>query len=243
MRPVAKWAEGFISPSGHTVQRNYNPYGTANPVLIENLDDFCSYCEGVTLDPEVEHIISKNQNRSQETEWTNFLMACGRCNGNDNKGYKPVDLNAIYLPHIHNTFLVFEYKEGGFIGVNNALTPPQALKATALMDLLCLDKYPNNPKYSQGFPLNDKRWEHRRVAWEKAMDKLSSFESGEITSPQVIAEFAHQRGFFSIWFTVFKQHRAVREALVNTFRGTDRSSFDDDFMPQFRNRTNQNDPI
>jgi hypothetical protein len=250
MRPVEKWTVGHVSPKGATVRAVYRPHGLANPVLKENLDDFCSYCEGVNFDPEVEHVISQHQAQTQDqtliTAWTNFLLTCGRCNGADNKSNKPVDFSLMYFPHLNNTLLAFEYREGGFVAIHpNLTTQSQKDKATALLDLVGLDKHPDNPKYPIGtnrLHPNDKRWEHRRAAWEKAVIKLEKYENGGISAENV-AEFAHQRGFFSVWFTVFSAHRAVREALVTIFKGTARNCFDDDFNPIPRNRANTVDPI
>ncbi|MFM9947525.1 MAG: HNH endonuclease [Saprospiraceae bacterium] len=93
MRPVDKWPVGQTNPpNGVTILTQYNPHGSANPLLQENLDSFCSYYEIFSSDLEVEHIISINQESARKTEWDNFLLACGRCNGKDNKSNKPVDL-------------------------------------------------------------------------------------------------------------------------------------------------------
>ena len=145
--------------------------------------------------------------------------------------------------------LVFDYCEGGFISIHSGLsTQSQKDKATALLNLVCLDKYPGNPKYPrtathpQGFPANDRRWYHRREEWEKADLKLKQYENRDI-SAEVVAEFAHRRGFFSVWFSVFAAHRAVKEALVNIFKGTARDCFDADFNPIPRNPTNVIDPV
>jgi hypothetical protein len=250
MRPVEKWTVGYVSPKGTNVRAVYSPHGLANPVLKENLDDFCSYCEGVNFDPEVEHIISQDQARTQNptliTAWTNFLLTCGRCNGGDNKSNKHVDFSLMYFPHLNNTLLAFEYREGGFVAIHHNLnTQIQRDKATALLDLVGLDKYPDNLKYPVGtnrLHPNDKRWEHRRVAWEYAVQKLEKFENGDI-SAEYVAEFAYQRGFFSVWFTVFAAHIEVKKALINSFEGTALDCFDENYNPIPRNPTNIEDPL
>jgi uncharacterized protein (TIGR02646 family) len=249
MRPVTKWIVGHTNPSGKTVSTVYSPHGLAKPLLEENLDDFCNYCEVFSSDTEVEHIVSKDEKPTLSTHWTNFLIACGRCNGGDNKSNKPVDLSAMYFPHLNNTLLVFKYREGGFVEIHpNLSAQHQKDKANALLNLVGLDKHPDNTKYPatakhpQGFPINDKRWEHRRAAWEKAERKLVKYERGEI-SAETVAKFAHERGFFSVWFSVFGAHRAVKEALVNIFKGTARDCFDADFNPIPRNPSNLIDPI
>jgi hypothetical protein len=248
MRPVRKWAVGQLfnrNGNPETVLVRYAPYQNANPILQENLGHFCSYCEVFSSDLEVEHVISINQDDSKKTAWDNFLLACGRCNGKDNKSNKPVNLNDIYLPHLHNTFLIFEYKEGGFVGIHPQLTDPSQInKATALMNLVGLDKYPGNANYPasrrhpMGFPETDKRWEHRRTAWEKAQRKLHAFENGEIDA-SAVAAFAHQRGFFSVWFSVFHAHQQVKQELIARFTGTESNCFDPvTFHPISRNPPN-----
>ncbi|MFM9947524.1 MAG: hypothetical protein ACKV1O_06255 [Saprospiraceae bacterium] len=158
-------------------------------------------------------------------------------------------LNLLYFPHKNNTLLAFEYREGGFVKVHSALTnPAQKARADSMLSLVGIDKYPGNPKYPasnqhpQGFPVNDKRWEHRRAAWEKAVLKLPAYEAGEI-SAQDVANFAFERGFFSVWFSVFSAHEGVKAALISKFRGTATSCFDSDFNPIPRNPGNTADPI
>ncbi|MCC6460181.1 MAG: HNH endonuclease [Saprospiraceae bacterium] len=253
MRPVAKWSVGqTFTRNGNqeTVSTNYNPYGNANPVLQLNLGDYCSYCEVFSSDLEVEHVVAKHQDDSKKTEWDNFLLACGRCNGRDNKSNKHVDLNDIYLPHSHNTLFIFEYKEGGLIDVHSQVgRPDQITKAKALLDLVGLDKYPGNPKYPpsqthpMGFPENDKRWEGRRTAWEKAKRKLEVFEKGDIDA-DAVAKFARERGFFSVWLSVFHAHPVVKQAMISLFTGTEPTCFSpNSFDPIPRNPNNPTDPI
>ncbi|MBL7780490.1 MAG: HNH endonuclease [Saprospiraceae bacterium] len=253
MRPVIKWCVGHAFNRGgnaETVTEHYLPYGSANSVLQLNLDHFCSYCEVFSSDLEVEHVISKEQDSSKKTEWNNFLLACGRCNGKDNKSNKHVDLDNIYLPHSHNTLYIFEYKEGGLVDIHPQVShKDQLTKANALMDLVGLDKYPGNKKYPAtkkhplGFPENDKRWEHRRAAWEKAKRKLEAFERSEIDA-NTVAKFAQERGFFSVWASVFYAHPVVISEIVSLFKGTDTTCFDSTSYNSIpRNPKNTSDPI
>ena len=246
MRPIKKWDIGHKTLEGKIVTSTYNPHTLANPLLQQNLDHFCNYCEIFSSDLEVEHIVATSKNDMLRTQWGNFLLACGRCNGKDNKSNKPVNLSFMYFPHINNTMMAFEYLEGGLVRIHPNLTNlNHQNKANALLDLVGLDKYPGNNKYPNATTRlhpNDKRWEHRRTAWENAVRKLSEYNVGKITA-ETVAKFAHQRGFFSVWFTVFKEHKDVKVALVNIFRGTAMDSFDDDFNPIPRNPTNHIDSI
>ncbi len=249
MRPIKKWDIGHATTEGKIVTATYNPHTLANPMLQQNLDHFCNYCEIFSSDLEVEHIVATSVNDILRTQWGNFLIACGRCNGKDNKSNKPVDLSLMYFPHIDNTMMAFEYVEGGLVRINSNLSAQnQKDKATALLDLVGLDKYPGNNKYPStkkhplGFPINDMRWSHRRTDWEKAKRKLVDYESDNI-SAEGVAEFANRRGFFSVWFTVFEAHKDVKAALIYAFKGTAMDCFDADFNPIPRNPTNPIDSI
>lgn len=236
MRPVDKWPAGhiFVDSDGRdvVVQDYYKPHPKASPVLQLNIGPYCSYCEVFNSDLQVEHVIPQQHAADLKNDWNNFLISCGRCNGSDNKSSKPINMANIYLPHLNNTLYIFDYKEGGLVGIHPRLTDPvQIEKAKALLDLVGLDKYPGNPRYSaskkhpMGFPENDKRWENRRTAWEKAQRKLEAFENGEI-SPSDVADFAKERGFFSVWYSVFEHHPEVKKELIARFPGTDIECFD-----------------
>lgn len=242
MRPLKKQDAGHVFDNGAVVLSKYQNHRDAFDALFQNLDNYCAYCEVFTADLHVEHIISKDQDPAKELDWYNFLLSCPRCNGRDNKGSKPIDFNAVYYPHINNTLFALKYREGGFVEANDTLAPPQKEKAEALIDLLGLDKYPFNPKYPHGFASGDRRWDFRREAWELAQSKLKDYQNGILTANN-IAEYARQRGFFSVWFNVFDIHIDVKKALVEAFRGTDHDSFNEHFDPIPRNPLCTADPI
>ncbi len=249
MRPVQKYNVGHVLSGGRTVDANYKPYGNANTILQENFGAYCSYCEVFSSDLEVEHVVSQSQDASLKTLWSNFLISCGRCNGRDNKTNKHVDFSELYMPHLNNTFLPFSYKEGGIVSINTELNATQKKKAQNTFTLLGLDKYPGNPnypptsKYPHGFPPGDKRWEHRKNAWIIAVKKLNEYEKGIIKKAENISEFATQRGFFSVWFTVFYAHIEVKKQLILSFDGTASNCFNVDIEPIERNLSNPVDKI
>ena len=243
MRPIKKWAVGDTNPiTNKAILAIYNPHIKAKPDLAANLGDFCSYCEVFDSDSQVEHIVSKNQDNGLSKSWTNFALACGICNNNPNKGSKSVDLDTMYFPHRNNTFLIFTYGEGGFVSVNTELSNQQKQKAQALMSLVGLDKYPKKTNDASVDLKNDKRWQHRHTAWEYAVRYLTKYELRKV-SAKAIAHIAEQRGFFSVWFTVFMAHQEVKAALINHFEGTALDCFDDDYNPIPRNPNNASDPI
>ena len=220
MRPVTKWTW----PQVGGAQKSYNPHTIAKTDLELNFDTYCSYCEVFSSDLEVEHVISRNQNPTLTHNWDNFLLACGRCNGRDNKSNKVVDFSLIHFPHLNNTFLSFEYHEWGYVKVNPALAGISQTKAENLINLVGLDKIPGNPKYPNLNP-NDTRWRHRRTAWEWAVRKLSDYEAASITYFDVV-DFALQKGFFSVWYSVFGNHTDVKRELVTRMLGTAQDCFD-----------------
>jgi hypothetical protein len=174
-------------------------------------------------DLEIEHIIPKNQDSQKIEDWTNFLLACGRCNGRDNKGPKEVNIEDYYLPHLNNTFLAFQYREGGLIVVNPKLTQAQQLKAMGTLDLLGLNKYPGNPQYNRLSP-RDKRWQERKTAWDLAQKYFDHYKNAEVDADTIV-DLARSRGFFSIWYTLFIEETDVLERLIHNFKGTALSCF------------------
>jgi uncharacterized protein (TIGR02646 family) len=239
MRPVEK----SICPKANGGNKIYKPHSIAKRDLEANIDNYCSYCEVFSSDLEVEHIVSIYQDATLRYDWDNFLLACGRCNGRDNKSARIVDVNTLHLPHRNNTILSFTYLEGGVVTVNNTLEGASACAAEKMLNLIGLDKYPGNAKYSKHND-NDTRWNHRRIAWELAVKYLPYFESGRL-SAQDIVEFARQKGFFSIWYTVFEKHNSVKELLIQRFSGTALTCFDaeNNLQPIHRNPSNEVDPI
>ena len=93
MRPVTKLKPGdsitLIDKTRHQIQAIYKPYGNAKEPLAANIGEYCSYCERPVSDAAlaVEHIKAKGLPKYKylQFEWLNFLLACARCNGADNK--------------------------------------------------------------------------------------------------------------------------------------------------------------
>ena len=247
MRPVTKKCVGesreFEDGTVHMVQEDYNPYGNARPVLLANLGHYCSYCEEVFhngTNLQTEHVQPKGFEKDcvkpyqdLSTKWDNFLLGCATCNGKGNKGNKDVRLDEIHLPHRNNTYLSLLYKEAGVVIPNPALPEKSRLHAKALIELLGLDKKDSD---------TDGRCGMRRATWDMAVLCLDEYERGEIKLPRLI-DYIKNRGGWSIWFTVFKDYKEVREALVNEFPGTSRECFDENFNPVPRHPENTDDPI
>lgn len=246
MRPVQKFLVGTqISVEGQLqiVSKTYSPYQRAKKPLLENLGDYCSYCEvhnSNQRDLHVEHVQPKGlqQYADLETEWSNFLLACSTCNGTDNKGDRNVVLSDIHLPHLNNTFLSLQYLPGGVIRVNPSISAVSRQHAQALIQLIGLDKKPSECAPS------DNRWRKRYDAWNKARRYLSKYNEGKADIDTII-DLAKAEGLWSIWFTVFDGCNEVRKALIESFPGTAACCFDDanNYTPINRNPGNQEDPV
>jgi uncharacterized protein (TIGR02646 family) len=239
MRPVIKsaWPQEKGRP------KSYKPHTKANNDLETNLGPYCSYCEVFSSDLEIEHIISQDQDRTLAHNWDNLLLACGKCNGKGGKSNKPVDFITTHFPHRNNTFLSFSYKEGGLITVNPALNGVSRTHAENMLNLVGLDKYPGNAMYRK-LNQRDSRWKHRRIAWEWAIKYLPEYEADNLTAKQIV-DFATQKGFFSVWYTVFANHPPIKRLLILSFTGTATNCFDpaNGYQPVPRNPESQADPI
>lgn len=247
MRPVTKKRVGeclrLKDGSEHTIQEDYHPYGNARPVLLANLGHYCSYCEEVFhngTNLQTEHVQPKGLEidgvkpyQELSTKWDNFLLGCATCNGKGNKGNKDVRLDDIHLPHRNNTYLSLWYKEAGVVVPNPGLTGKSLAHATALLELVGLDKEDSD---------TDGRCGMRRETWDMAVLCLEEYEREEIQLKRLI-DYIKNRGGWSIWFTVFRDYREVREALVTEFPGTSPECFDEDFNPIPRNPDRLEDPI
>lgn len=245
MRPVRKW-----SPTEECgIKANYPKYQDAKPDLCQNLGTVCSYCEKAYADGrdlQVEHVQPKGFKDVDgkyiyahlETAWSNFLLSCATCNGQDNKDTKDVVLGRCHLPHLNNTFLSLCYKAGGLVEVNPALQGFSAANARALLELVGLNK---GPKTSS---TKDRRWYIRSEVWNKAKRYLEKYGNGQV-DVETIVDLVKGYGCWSIWFTVFKGHDEVRKALIEQFPGTEISCFDPDnhYEPVTRNPLNEIDPV
>jgi uncharacterized protein (TIGR02646 family) len=245
MRPVKKWPIGYIHPNpAFTVSPNYDPWSSAKDHLEENIGSYCSYCEKVIEDEaaHIEHVQSKAAHLYPHLQfsWSNFLFSCQRCNGTDNKGVKDVVLGAVHLPHQNNTYMSISYGIDGLVTVNPTLNGLSMKHAVELIELVGLHKRPG----ILGYKPADKRWTRRRTTYRIAEEKLKQFNAGNI-NVQTIVDLALARGYFSIWFTLFRDHPIVRQALINSFPGTDSSCFDpiNDYNPINRNPLIIADPI
>ncbi len=240
MRPVEKFPIGDKDlPDGSKlrVQAEYKPYQSAKELLEKNIGNFCSYCEVAihrSRDLEVEHVQPQSKYPEKEYHWENFLIACGTCNGRDNKGSKDVDLAECHFPHRNNTLRSFIYRAGGVIMVNPQLNALSQKHAENLYKLVGLDK---------PFSNTDNRWKTRLECWNKANIYKNKYAQGECKIATII-DLMKGYGGWSIWFTVFSGYDEVRKSMIEEFPGTAINCFDADnhYEPIDRN-PGQADPV
>lgn len=233
-----------IPTQQHVIHEDYLQYGEARKVLLANLGNYCSYCEGYFENGAIlqtEHVQPKGFEvngikpyANLKTKWSNFLLACATCNGPGNKGQKDVILDEIHLPHRNNTFLSFIYKEAGVVEVNPTLSATSQQHAKALMELVGLDK-----KDSE----TDMRCEVRRQMWNKAVQCRQIYMRKETTLENLM-NVIRTSSCWSIWYTVFQGIDEVKKAMLD-FPGTEKTCFDPNnhFNPVYRNPQNVMDPV
>ncbi len=221
MRPVQKT----------TAPRMYSRYKDAKTDLIDNLGEYCSYCEErINEGLQVEHIQPKHPkgkeiNRQRELDWDNFLLACPICN--PTKSNKEFDLNEVYLPHRDNTYRTFIYKEDGRVLPNGEEPDINIDIAQNTLSWLGLDRTP-----ASGATANDRRWLHRKTTYQKALEAKDNLK--QQNTPQMrncILELASASGHWSIWMHVFDDDIEMKRALIEHFPGTCHDCFNEHLAP------------
>ena len=233
MRPIDK---GNI-PLENGRPKTVSNYRNWRRNLIDRIGYYCSYCNIPLKDsPQVEHIIAQNLG-GDITDWANLLLACGACNRS--KSDRPCPPDTHFLPDVHNTHLAFgilETKNGGesavFVNIRNELSPDLLRnKAQATIDLCNLDKDTTKVPGQ----VTDLRWKYRYEThciiqiWRRNWNDWG--RTKQIRFIELLITAAKEAGFWSIWFDAFIDVREIRQALIESFPGTDISSFDEDFIP------------
>ena len=220
MRPVARGPAPQV----------YTKYGDAIDDLVARMGRYCSYCERrLPTSLAVEHMAPKKHHPSMELDWDNFLLGCTNCNSvkTDN------DLNddELVWPDRDNTLRAFDYRQGGFVRVSEAIDDAIRQRAENLAELVGLDRHPAN-----GWPQptkKDKRWLQREEIWTEAERCRDIYVAVDDKSAalKLLVCAAEGYGFFSVWFEVFSEHEEVRRALIDAFPGTPADCFDADATP------------
>lgn len=210
----------------------FNPYEKAQQPLTDRLGEYCSYCERwIASGIHVEHKKPKNDYPQDEFLWNNFLLACGNCNSG--KGHGKLNLDDYLWPDSDNTFRAFVYDSEGRVLPNTIYSEPLNQKIENTWRMLGLNKHPDpfTPGH-QPQTVKDNRWLHRKQAWQKAIKRKQELEISDTEQRRMeIAEMASERGFWSVWMTVFQDDTDMRRRLIQAFKGTCIECFNTDTQP------------
>lgn len=195
--------------------------------LIQQIGTYCSYCERpMSHSIAVEHIQPKSIHDDLEVTWSNLLLCCTNCNSTKNS--KDVIITDYFWPDIDNTSRAFIYSSAGSIRPNNNLNDPSLIdKALKTIQLTGLDKEPSDD-LKRNPEVTDRRWLERRNAWERANHAKKRLRHNDTPfMREQIIDTALEKGFFSIWMTVFQDDLEMRKALVHSFLGTAKDCYDE----------------
>lgn len=228
MRSVER---GDVPTDVQNQPKQYTQYEQAQSDLMDRIGEYCSYCERpIKTHLAVEHIQSKDSQPQLKLVWDNFLLSCGNCNST--KGTKVRDemtQSDYYWPHSDNTFRAFVYQSGGIIKINPTLKAAEQTIAQKTLELTGLDRHPNAS--IQPTP-KDKRWNHRRQAWDLAQQAKTLLATNN--NPMMrnyVTNNAKAIGFWSIWMTIFQDDPDMLNRFIQAFPGTCEHCFDSNGKP------------
>ncbi|MBL0386714.1 HNH endonuclease [Tumebacillus sp. ITR2] len=217
MRPIEKGSHPKDDSNQDVL---FQKYQQAHPELISRLGEFCSYCEmRLEAGLAVEHVQPKTLYPQLALHWDNFLLACPHCN--PTKGHKDVQLADYVWPDLDDTHMIFAYLEDGRV---KAVDSPYHARATNLINLVGLNK---NPTPSES---NDRRLHNRRLNFELAKRYRDSFASRPTDDLHVdlLVTAAQKSGYWSIWYTVFRDYPEIIRRFNESFPGTSPHCFETD---------------
>ncbi|AFZ60446.1 HNH endonuclease [Anabaena cylindrica FACHB-243] len=223
----------------------FKDYKNARGDLINQLGEYCSYCEmRIGSSIAVEHILpkAKEQFPDEETNWENLCLACNNCNSTKkgamdkrwNSSWKHLHITSakiaarseFYWIDQDNTFRCVEYSQGGLVTINPSLGIEEQKVAQATIEMVGLDKTPK-----PDMQMKDRRWINRKDAWdtaEKYLKILRQYNDKESLKQMqdIIVSHAVDKGFFSVWMTVFKDDPEMLKRFIFAFPGTAIDCFD-----------------
>lgn len=223
MRPVERGSRPS-NPDG--TPKTYSSYANARRDLIDRMGQYCAYCNHkLPASLAVEHVQPKALEPELELEWDNFLLGCTNCNSI--KGDKPVELTDFLWPDVHNTHLAYDYTPDGKVSIKPSISGKIKVKAQNLLDLVGIQKYPNEPTAS------DRRCQNRKETFVKATAALllytqASAKGAADEFEDILGWWASDNGFFSIWMQIFNAHPSVKRKITAAFKGTAPNCFDEE---------------
>ena len=201
------------------IDKTYATYKSYLKPLIASFGHYCSYCErSDKLD--VEHVVPKKKPLGEglETEWSNLLLGCARCN-RDFKKDKNDSRDDYLWPDTHDTYHAFIYEETGQVTVNPELDDATQKAAENLKELVKLD---DGREPQQALNIG------RRAAFKQAKMMKGLFDSGALDIDGLMV-MVNDSSYWSVWMTVFADVPKVKARLLNdpAFPGTASSWFEE----------------
>ena len=224
MRPITK-----TTPiDENNLPINFTQYQQARRYLIDNIGEYCSYCERkVAASLAVEHIIPKILNPELELEWSNLLLACTNCNST--KGDKEVLLDLLVWPHLENTYILFSYPNDGSVIPADNVSDKKHEQIQNFINLVGLNKRPPDTGTLDWKTASNRTHEQRIQALIDANEKNLAYNEADTDVKKLLLSFivliAQHQGFWSIWMNAFAKHPEVQRELILAFKGTNLSYF------------------
>ncbi len=184
---------------------------------------YCSYCErNIPTNFAIEHIEPQKGKFGRPGlvgRWSNFLLACVNCNST--KLNKSIFFNYYLFPDRDNTFNAFTYFADGTIEPSAHLCIVNKVLAINTLELFGLDKAAIKSTDSNGNYIAQDRAGQRLEIWgiaeEALIDYIDSPNKAVIKS---IVNLMLDKGFFSVWMTVFKDIPMIRNLFIDSITGT-----------------------
>lgn len=214
MRPVQR------PPSTLTFSEHREAYRP----LVAAIGRYCSYCEAPLKNGHVEHVLPQQHYGSLRLLWSNFLLACSNCNGTKQAWPNPGGggRKAGFWPDCDNTSRAFQYAIHQPPQPEGSLTVAQRRQAQEMLRRTGLDKSPAHPDWSA----SDDRWDMRNDTWDIAAQCKVDLQAEDTEAHRrSIAGRAGDRGFWSVWRTVFADDEDMLRRINSSFKGTSRASF------------------
>lgn len=219
MRPVDK---------GEEPKEKYSKYQDAEEILEQRIGAYCSFCElPIVHVPEVEHKEAKSSG-GDLFSWNNLLLSCKYCNTRKGTKVAAGDKGMYLWPDEDDTFHVYTY-EKGIPRLNlhylHKMGRDVERRAFNMFQLIQLDHIPQ-PKE------RDRRWNNRIEVYNCAEESLRDWkvikdQEDKESYLKNTMQLAKAKGFFSVWMEVFKEYKEVQKRLIEEFKGTNKSFFED----------------
>jgi uncharacterized protein (TIGR02646 family) len=220
MRAVTR---GDTPLDGTGVEIIFDEYAEARRYLIDRLGEYCSYCERhIPTSLAVEHIKPKTHNPNLELCWDNLLLACTNCNST--KGHENIIVADYALPHIDNTYDLFQYDVSAIVKPKPGLSAIDLEKTAKTIDLVGLGEKPPAVDTKEWKRASDRRFEHRLKSYLDA--ERYSMEYSKKSLPAraemltCLETIVLATGFWSIWVNSFREFPEVVAQFRLIFVGT-----------------------